>query len=43
MLGEGSVPLQPESCLGGDGDDPGEAGKGRTQDQALSDLTGERR
>lgn len=45
MLGEGSVQLQPESHLGNDGDpqgdDPGGAGKGRTEGQDWSDLSGE--
>lgn len=40
-FGKGSVPQQPESYLGNGGDDPGEAGQGKTQDQDLSDLTGE--
>lgn len=41
MLEEGSVQLQPESHLGNDGHDPGRAGKGRTENQDWSDLTGE--
>lgn len=33
-----SVWLQPESHLGGDRDDPGGIGKGRTESQGWSDL-----